>query len=486
MQNNIIDFLGFKDKDISANITKSSPYSVEITVSKNCKPLYCPVCNHRMYSRGPYTRTLNHPILQDGRKITILLKQRRWKCTNSACGHFETDQFSFVERYKHNTNMTDYLIVEDFRTPSLTAAEIARRRNVSDTYAIYTFARYVDMDRLPLTEAISVDEVHLKISRYCNYALVIQDFITGDPIDLVADRKKQTTEPYFQSIPLKERAKVKYLITDMYRPFEKYVSSYFPNAIHIVDSFHVIQLINRHLLGYIRRKQRDLDERDRARHERIEQDIHRRFEFTHSREYYIVKKYHWLIIKNNSDVEYKAKPYYDAKMKQYMTTLDYEEALFKIDPAFKKLRDLKELYIRFNNRFVGNPTEASEGLRNVIQHYRKSDQKIFYKYVADTLEEYFDKIVNSFIVLEKYDKNGQYLARLSNGPMESLNRIPKDLKRNARGYRNFEHIRQRFLFSQRSSAAVRAIPKPLEDVLFKTNIKRGPYVKKAYRPDELE
>ena len=85
---------------------------------------------------------------------------------------------------------------------------------------------------------ISIDEVHLKISRYCNYVLVIQDFITGDPIDLVADRKKLTTEPYFHGIPLKERAKVKYLITDMYRPFEKYVSSYFPNAIHIVDSFH--------------------------------------------------------------------------------------------------------------------------------------------------------------------------------------------------------------------------------------------------------
>ena len=130
--------------------------------------------------------------------------------------------------------------------------------------------------------------------------------------------------------------------------------------------------------------------------------------------------------------------------------------------------------------------EAAAGLRAVIQHYRNSDQKIFYKYIADTLEEYFDEIANSFIVVEKYSKNGKYAARLSNGPMESLNRIPKDLKRNARGYRNFEHIRQRFLFSQRSSAAVRANPKPLEEVLLKSNIKRGPYVKKAYRADCID
>lgn len=164
-----------------------------------------------------------------------------------------------------------------------------------------------------------------------------------------------------------------------------------------------------------------------------------------------------------------------------MTTLDYDEALFKIDPVFRKLRDLKEVYIRFNNRYVGKPKEAAAGLRAVIQHYRNSDQKIFYKYIADTLEEYFDEIANSFIVVEKYSKDGKYAARLSNGPMESLNRIPKDLKRNARGYRNFEHIRQRFLFSQRSSAAIRANPKPLEAVVFKSNVKRGPYIKKAYR-----
>ena len=214
-------------------------------------------------------------------------------------------------------------------------------------------------------------------------------------------------------------------------------------------------MILRHILGYIRRRQRDIDERDRIRHERIEQDVHRRLDFHHSRDYYIVKHYHWLITKNNAEIDYKTKPYYDHRMGRYMTTLDYEESLFKIDPTFRKLRDLKEVFIRFNNRYVGKPKEATDGLRAVIQHYRNSDQKIFYKYIADTLEEYFDEIVNSFIVVEKYSKDGNYLARLSNGPMESLNRIPKDLKRNARGYRNFEHIRQRFLFSQRKSAAIR-------------------------------
>ena len=94
MPNNIIDMLGFKDRDIKAKITTSTPYSMEVTVEKCCKIHYCPLCGHRMYSKGPYTRTLNHPILQDGRSVSIKLKQRRFKCTNPVCGHFETEQFS--------------------------------------------------------------------------------------------------------------------------------------------------------------------------------------------------------------------------------------------------------------------------------------------------------------------------------------------------------------------------------------------------------
>lgn len=479
MENNIIELLGFKDKDIKAKITKSTAYELEVTIEKVHKPMYCPICNHRMYSAGPYTRTVNHPILQDGRRTILKVKQRRWKCTNDVCGNFISDQFGFIEKYKHNTNITDFLIVEDFRNPELSAAHIAKRRHVSDTYAIYTFARYVDMKRAPLTEAICIDEVHIHISNYCNYALVIQDFITSNPIDLVADRKKNTTEPYFYGIPFKERAKVKYLITDMYRPYQMYIQSYFPNAVQIVDSFHVIQLMIRHILGYIRRKQREIDERDRERHEALELAIHHRTEFKHSREYYILKNFHWLITKNQQEIKYSAKPYYDNKMGRYMQTSDYENELFKIDPNFKELRNLKEMYIRFNNRYVGKPKEAAVGLRAIIDTYRNSNQRIFYKFVADTLEEYFDCIVNSFIVVEKYSKDRKYISRLSNGPIESLNRIPKDMKRSARGYRNFEHIRQRFLFSQRKDASVKAVPKSLEEVQFKTNIVRGPYVKKA-------
>ena len=53
-------------------------------------------------------------------------------------------------------------------------------------------------------------------------------------------------------------------------------------------------------------------------------------------------------------------------------------------------------------------------------------------------------------MVEKYGSGGIYSSRLSNGPIESLNRKVKDLKRQGRGYRSFEHFRNGFLYATRN------------------------------------
>lgn len=60
---------------------------------------------------------------------------------------------------------------------------------LQDTYVLDTFDRYVKMDRLPLTDIIFIDEVFLELDEHCKYALVIQDFYTGNPIDLLSSRR---------------------------------------------------------------------------------------------------------------------------------------------------------------------------------------------------------------------------------------------------------------------------------------------------------
>ena len=116
-------------------------------------------------------------------------------------------------------------------------------------------------------------------------------------------------------------------------------------------------------------------------------------------------------------------------------------------------------------------------LRQLIQEYRFSGFKLF-RDIADTLDYHFESIINSFIVIERMCADGTHRSRLSNGPMEALNRIVKDMKRNGRGFRNFEHLRNRFLFANRANAQMLSVPLPPERYQVKTGTIRGPYKKK--------
>lgn len=109
---------------------------------------------------------------------------------------------------------------------------------------------------------------------------------------------------------------------------------------------------------------------------------------------------------------------------------------------------IKELYIRFNARNAGNPTQASIELDELIKTYAYSEYDIF-KEFALLLYKHKEPIINSFIMTERVGNGNVYESRLSNGPIEALNRKAKDLKRSGRGYMNFQHLRNRFLFATR-------------------------------------
>lgn len=60
-------------------------------------------------------------------------------------------------------------------------------------------------------------------------------------------------------------------------------------------------------------------------------------------------------------------------------------------------------------------------------------------------------------MLEKIGNGKIYDSRLSNGPIESINRKVKDLKRLGLGFRNFEHFRNRFLYATRSAPVLNGV-----------------------------
>ena len=448
--NSITELLDLEDSDIFISDSKIEGTRKTLTLETRPAAVYCPCCGFRMHSRGIKRRTINHPILQDGYELFLILKQRRWRCINPECRYETNESFRFVNRNRRSTNATDMMIVQSFRDLSVSATSIAKRFHVSDTHVLDVFDRYVKLNRLPLSDIISVDEVYIDMDDYCKYALVIQDFYTGDPIDILRSRRTNVTEPYFVSIPLEERKAVKYLLSDMYNPYIEYVNKYFPNAVSVVDSFHVIQWITRSIDSYIRQLERSFRQRDRILWEQKSAEFGYAVSQPLSDELYLLRKYRWLILANQSTIHYHSDLRMDSHFHRLMNTYDYEDSLFRIDSRLRDLRDLKEMYIQFNSRNSGKPVSAATELDELITYYKQYGDSIFSDF-ASLLSRFREQIINSFIMVEKIGSGGLYTSRLSNGPIESLNRKVKDLKRLGRGFRSFEHFRNRFLYATRNN-----------------------------------
>ena len=235
----------------------------------------------------------------------------------------------------------------------------------------------------------------------------------------------------------------------MNNEYLRYVEKYFPNATAVIDSFHVIQWINMELDKHLRSLQKTFAERDIKRQEEKSAETGRQVRLPMSDEVYLLKNYRFFLLSNADSIKYHDDPHMDRHFRYLMRTADYEELFFRIDPSLKELRDLKERYIRFNTVNAGKPQKAASEIDPLIDLYAHCEQDIFIRF-SKLLKRHRDPIINSFILIERLDKDDHSIvSRLSNGPIESMNRKAKDLKRLGRGYRNFDHLRNRFLYATR-------------------------------------
>lgn len=444
---------------------------------KECFML-CPQCGTRMKSKGKRIKEINHPVLQDGFKLILAVTVRKWHC--DSCGTYDHDHFSFVEDGKRNTSLVPLMVLDKLKDLGVTARQAADALNVSDTYVIETFMQYVSLPRLPFPDIISIDEVYMKFDKDDLYSVIIMDFRSGQVIDILPNRYSSTLEDFFLHIPLAERSNVRVIISDMYKTYLNLSGTYFPNAVPIIDSFHVISLINTRINQYINQVKRKYREIDRKRLEKNNYRSNGSYKsIKQSSELYILDHYSWFLLKNKDDISYT--PYWrdiSGRGGFWIDPSSIEKSLFELDPNFEKIRDLKEIYIRFNKGHINDPVSAMKDLEHIIQLYRSSGIP-FFKEIADTLSANKSAVANSFnyIYDEKYGRKEDLLRRVSNGPMEGFNVLPKNLKRNSHGVSNFLYNRNRILWSTRTDPAILAVPKSKDQIHNHTGIKRGPYKK---------
>lgn len=480
MTDSIIDVLNLVDDDLIITDHKTINQTLYVELEKKLSPMYCPLCGSRMYSKGIYQRTINHPVLQDGRKVILNVKRRKWKCSSSLCNYMNSDNFKLFAAYKHSSNLLPLLVLKEMKDLTNTAEDIAHKLNVSDSTVITTFMSYVDLPRLPLSSVISIDEVYMNFDYRHKYPMVIIDFITGEPIDIVMSRREEDTNRYFLSIPVEERNNVQFLICDMYNPYIQYVKRYFPNAKAVVDCFHVTKYMIGKLDSYIYKLTKQFRERDLKLLEEKNMKSNREYKsIKTSKEVYILSKFKWVLLEKQSDIDYSSERKWCPFLNEYLDTFQKEKMFLDLDPHFRRLRELKEMYHAFDEDSKQHPEYVESKLNELISYYQNCDQQIFREF-AVLLKKYRKEIILSYTFVDVIDKNGTTVhRRLSNAFIESFNRKPKDLKRAACGLANFQYARNRILWSTRNDPAMLAKPRDIKEFKVHTGKKRGHYKKQT-------
>lgn len=160
-----------------------------------------------------------------------------------------------------------------------------------------------------------------------------------------------------------------------------------------------------------------------------------------SDEYYLIKHFNWMLKRDDERFYDPSLPKkFNRRMNRYLNLFDIYQLLLDIHRLLTEgvnLRD--ELKSFFENTTSKN---AKEEFSKLVKCFSESDEPEFKKF-ASTLIKWKWSIINYFINLG----DNINVKHISNGLLENRNKIIKEIKYNANGYRNFERFRARIFYS---------------------------------------
>ncbi|UIE40631.1 transposase [Leptodesmis sichuanensis] len=93
---------------------------------------------------------------------------------------------------------------------------------------------------------MGIDEIS-KRKGHQNFATVIGDVEAGKLIEVIDSHQQEDIIETLKQQPIEVRAKVEEVSVDMWGGFPKVVKKVFPNAVVVIDRFHVMKLVNEEL-----------------------------------------------------------------------------------------------------------------------------------------------------------------------------------------------------------------------------------------------
>lgn len=446
----VLQLLNLQSQDVKSLRVVHTDGEVHILILLSPRTQECPICGTKTRKIKEYTeKRIVHSIFPHT-KCYIIYRARRYVCP--ACGKtfYEHNPFTF-ERSRISV-ATVYNCLNELRNPHLTFKDVAAMNGLSPQSVMRIFDSHVKIPRRPLPEFLLIDEVYAGTGNSSSYICVLIDYMTQMVVDILPSRKKDDLEAYFMLIPREERMKVRIVSTDLWRTYRIVIRHCFPNAVVAADHYHVIQELSRRMtdvrVDVMNRKSALRKTLPRNTQEWIQAD----------NDYYILKKFSWLLFKRFSDdtLDPNRAKKMNRKLHRYLNYYDIMTMILDMDEDLCEAERLYDLTRRFYD-YAGDFDEdvLTDKINALIVEFRSSGIGEMVHF-AGTLNEWKVPVVNSF----RMAGNGK---RISNGLIESKNKVIKDLKHVSNGFHSFERMRNRIMFCLNPDTVFYMLPHTKED-----------------------
>lgn len=340
-----------------------------------------------------------------GYNTLLILDKQRFLCKN--CNKTFTASTDVVDYHKQISNDTNLNIKLELMQKG-SEKDIAKRNNVSSNH-VNRILHQISEDKLVknngiLPTVMGIDEFNATKETISKMAFIIVNQDNRNIFDINNSRLSIDIEKYFKRYSKQERDKVQFVTMDLYKPYYNLMSKLFRNAILIADRYHIV-IQARNALDNTRIK---LCNKNNPNYKKL-------------------KKYWKLILKKESE-------------------LDNENKIY--NKHFKKEMSQKDIvtYLINTNEKLYNDYQIYQGIEKAIN---SKDKQLFLNIVNNNIDNKdisrkMKQALKTYKNMEKYICNS-FDYEYSNGIVEGINNVVKQIKHAACGYKKFNHLKARVM-----------------------------------------
>lgn len=202
------------------------------------EPTTCPTCGIGPIVKFGKQDQAYRDLPIHGKRVTLWLQRRRYRC-NGCMTTFRPELADMNDTRKMTKRLVAYV---EKAVLQRTNTDVAKECGLHEKTVRELFADYCDRQQQTLNfvtpRVLGIDEIYMQKTFRC----VLTNIEAQTVIELLPNRSLELVERTFAHLPNRESVEV--LSMDMYQNYREAGRRFLPNALPVIDKFHVVKKAN--------------------------------------------------------------------------------------------------------------------------------------------------------------------------------------------------------------------------------------------------